>query len=88
LSTDKYSYVWNGSADKTKDDPYTSHGVRSFSINPANGIAGFYIGEQSFAEYLAYAQNPLSGQNIQLNSMSISAMLSVLFTALGANVTT
>ena len=90
LSGESYAYVWNGDSSKTKDNPYKSNGVGSFSINPAGGTEGFYIGVSSFADYLnnaiAQGQNPLSNQIILLNSMSISAMLSVLFSALGATI--
>lgn len=53
LSSDLYSFVWNGDTSKRIDhyydpsmpeDYYSSHGIGSFSINPLSGLSGFYIG--------------------------------------------
>ena len=48
---DDYAYVWNG--DDLIIDSYTSHGPGTFNINPAGGLNGFWIGEQTLAEILA-----------------------------------
>ena len=41
----KYAFAWNG--DGTRSIQYTSHGPGTFNINPAGGLNGFYIGEQT-----------------------------------------
>ena len=46
---DDYAFAWNG--DSTKD--YTSNGQGTFNINPAGGLDGFYIGEQTLALILS-----------------------------------
>lgn len=47
---DSYAFSWNG--DITRADPYESHGEGTFNINPAGGLGGFYIGEQTLAGIL------------------------------------
>ena len=42
---DKYAFAWNG--DVTRTTPYESNGPGTFNINPAGGLNGFYIGEQT-----------------------------------------
>lgn len=52
---DSGSFVWGGS-DKVNVAVfpiYTSHGKGTFNINPQNGAAGFYIGEQSLSSMLS-----------------------------------
>ena len=39
----KYAYAWNGDENIT----YASHGKGTFNINPAGGLNGFYIGNQT-----------------------------------------
>ena len=61
LSSDLYSFVWNGDTRKNvnhyynplcAEDYYNSHGVGSFNINPLSGLSGFYIGEQNLADLI------------------------------------
>ena len=42
---DHSAFAWNG--DITRTTRYTSHGAGTFNINPAGGLNGFYIGEQT-----------------------------------------
>ena len=48
---DNYAFAWNG--DDTRTDPYESNGKGTFNINPAGGLNGFYIGEQTLYAILA-----------------------------------
>ena len=52
---DSGSFVWSGSdkANVVVFPTYTSHGKGTFNINPQNGAAGFYIGEQSLSSMLS-----------------------------------
>ena len=53
-SGDTYAFAWNGDGERVERyDPYESHGPGTFNINPAGGLNGFYIGEQTFAGILA-----------------------------------
>ena len=50
---DKYAFVWNG--DDTRAYPlfpYISHDRGTFNINPAGGLDGFYIGEQTLPQVI------------------------------------
>ena len=42
---DHFAFAWNG--DETRMTPYESHGVGTFNVNPAGGLNGFWIGEQT-----------------------------------------
>ena len=46
-SSDTYSFVWNGDDTRAIGDYYQSHGKGTFSINPVNGLSGFYIGNKN-----------------------------------------
>ena len=46
-----YAYVWNG--DGARSEPYTSHDLGTFNINPKDGLNGFWIGEQTLYAILA-----------------------------------
>ena len=52
LSTDTFSFIWNGSSIYDYNDRYKSHGSGSFQVNPENGLSGFWIGEQNMAQLL------------------------------------
>lgn len=41
-----YAFGWNG--DRTIS--YASHGTGTFSINPINGLSGFWIGKDNFVQ--------------------------------------
>ena len=47
---DDYAFAWNGDSEPGR--PYSSHGPGTFNINPAGGLGGFWIGEQTLAEIL------------------------------------
>ena len=55
LRYDNYSYTWNGDGTKTESSPYTSHGEGTFNVNPAGGLGGFWIGEQTLEAIIAAA---------------------------------
>ncbi|MBR1836078.1 MAG: hypothetical protein IJ783_02210, partial [Kiritimatiellae bacterium] len=46
-ATNRYSWVWNSTYSGGR---YYSHGDGTFNISPANGPAGFYIGESNLVE--------------------------------------
>lgn len=52
VSSDTYSFVWNGDDTKAIGEYYTSHGKGTFSVNPLSGLSGVFIGEQNLAEIL------------------------------------
>lgn len=55
-TSDRYSFAWNGDANKSSYTTYNSHGQGTFNINPENGLSGFYIGEQNLAGILSSYQ--------------------------------
>ena len=55
---DKYAFAWNGDDTRlTSYFPYTSHGPGTFNVNPAGGLDGFFIGEQTLSAILANKAN-------------------------------
>ncbi len=52
------SFVWNGAAtcwddatgESVPDEPYISHGMGTFNINPYGGLSGVWIGEQNLKQ--------------------------------------
>ena len=50
LSGHNFAYVWNGDAER--EAPYDSHGAGTFNINPAGGLNGFFIGEQTLPQVI------------------------------------
>lgn len=49
-----YSFVWNGDGSGAIGaQSYRSHGEGTFNVNPADGAAGVYIGEESLASMLS-----------------------------------
>lgn len=42
---DNHAFAWNG--DSTRTNPYESNGPGTYNINPAGGLNGFFIGEQT-----------------------------------------
>ena len=50
---DNFAYSWNG--DGTRTEPYFSHGEGTFNVNPAGGLGGFWIGEQTLEAIIAAA---------------------------------
>ena len=53
LSSDDYAFVYSGVNQENIADRYTSHGPGTFSVNPAGGLSGFYVGEQSLCSLLS-----------------------------------
>ena len=52
-ATNNYSYAWNGNY---QNKLYYSHGDGTYSINPTNGINGFYIGDKPSDElFISYS---------------------------------
>ena len=47
---DDYSFAWNGDSELGRQ--YASHGPGTFNINPAGGLGGFWIGEQTLFSIL------------------------------------
>lgn len=43
------AFVWNGIETGSIAPHYLSHGAGTFSVNPNDGTAGFYVGEESLA---------------------------------------
>lgn len=61
LSSDQYSFVWNGNSSSPIGERYQSHGQGTFSINPESGASGVYIGEQALPEVISnYVPTDLS----------------------------
>ena len=52
-SKDIYSFTWNGKPDQDATNPYQSHDIGSFNINPKDGPKGIYIGEQTLPEVIS-----------------------------------
>ena len=50
---DSYAFAWNG--DNTRADPYESHGLGTFNVNPVGGAGGFYVGEQTLSQVISGA---------------------------------
>ena len=60
-NVDAYSFAWNG--DNTRTNKYESNGLGTFNINPAGGLDGFYIGEQSLAAILTNKADKVAPSN-------------------------
>ena len=50
ISSNDLSYVWSGQA--TSESPYGSNGEGTYSIDPINGIQGFWIGETNLYDHI------------------------------------
>lgn len=59
ISSDQYAFVWSGDSTRAIGDYYTSHGSGSFSINPADGLSGFWIGDQTLYSLLSAKQDAI-----------------------------
>ena len=70
LSTDLYSFAWNGDDTRPIGSYYASHGKGSFNINPLSGLSGVYVGEQNLAQIL----NDNAGNTITIDD-HISSIL-------------
>lgn len=67
LSTDNFSFIWNGNNTFDYENRYTSHGPGTFQINPKNNLSGFYIGEQNMSQLL----DKLAINGKKINTLSI-----------------
>jgi hypothetical protein len=52
ISNETFAFVWNGKNLYGYNNRYKSHGAGTFSLNPENGLSGFYIGEKHLADIL------------------------------------
>ena len=78
ISSDTYSFVWNGDDTRAINDYYQSHGKGTFSINALSGLSGIFIGEQSLAELLdSKSENKIFIDN-KISSISGYSDLSVV----------
>lgn len=69
ISSDTYSFVWNGDDTRVIGDYYSSHGKGTFSLNPLSGTAGVFIGDESLSSLLDDASEgavPAIFRNVQL----------------------
>lgn len=69
ISSDVYSFVWNGDDTRAIGDYYSSHGKGTFSLNPLSGTAGVFIGDESLSSLLDDASEgavPAIFRNVQL----------------------
>lgn len=69
ISSDTYSFVWNGDDTRAIGDYYSSHGKGTFSLNPLSGTAGVFIGDESLSSLLDDASEgavPAIFRNVQL----------------------
>ena len=92
---DDYAFAWNGDVERREMyDPYKSNGPGTFNINPAGGLNGFWIGEQTLGGILALkadksaisATNPTFsnavlavGLNIDTNSVAVLNEIAATF---------
>lgn len=87
-----YAFAWNG--DHARTTAYESHGLGTFNINPAGGLEGFYIGEQTLSSIMTNkadkadisAENPTFsdavlavGLNIDTNSVAVLNEIAATF---------
>ena len=63
VSTDNYSFTWNGDDTRAIGNYYQSHGKGTFNLNALSGIDGIYIGEQTLGDLLSDA----TGSKITIN---------------------
>lgn len=69
ISSDTYSFVWNGDDTRAIGDYYTSHGKGTFSLNPLGGTTGIFIGDDTLSSLLDNASEgavPAIFRNVQL----------------------
>lgn len=91
-NVDAYSFAWNG--DRARSDQYSSNGPGTFNINPAGGLDGFWIGEQTLfsiltnkadkadisAENQTFSNAVLAvGLNIDTNSVAVLNEIAATF---------
>ena len=71
------AFAWNG--DGTRQDPYISHGAGTFNINPAGGLNGFWIGEQTLYAILTNKANKadISATNTTFSNAVLAVGLNI-----------
>lgn len=80
---DNYSFAWSGDYNRL-DDPYTSHGLGTFNINPFGGLDGFWIGEQTLAEILTNQGMPDNGLMLTNGSVKTKSGTAITPSDVGA----
>lgn len=64
-----YSFVWNGDGSGTIGvQSYRSHGEGTFNVNPADGVNGFYVGNQTLSGILSSTCQP-KGSYLSSNAL-------------------
>lgn len=57
---DDYAFCWNGD----KNNAYYSHNRGTFNINPANGVNGFFVGENTLCSIISSDIASLSSKSV------------------------
>ena len=74
-SGDIYSFTWSGEAGRDINNPYSSHAIGSFNINPNNGLCGFYIGDKSLSSILdEFDTKDNANRKILIDSVSANSL--------------
>ena len=77
-SGDIYSFTWSGEAGRDINNPYSSHAIGSFNINPNNGLSGFYIGDRNLKDVIEDETSDFSKVTLISNDVAYSKDLSVV----------
>jgi hypothetical protein len=65
--------VFNGTNLSSTSDRYSSHGTGTFSINPVNGLRGFYIGEKNLDQIFTDSTTKTWIKNLDDSALSDGA---------------
>ena len=77
-SGDIYSFTWSGEAGRDINNPYSSHAIGSFNINPNDGLSGFYIGDRNLKDIIESETSDFSKVTLISNDVVYSKDLSVV----------
>ena len=77
-SGDIYSFTWSGEASRDINQPYSSHAIGSFNINPNNGLCGFYVGDKNLKDIIESETSGFSKVSLISNDVVYSNDLSVV----------
>ena len=77
-SGDIYSFTWSGEASRDINQPYSSHAIGSFNINPNNGLCGFYVGDRNLKAIIESETSGFSKVALISNDVVYSKDLSVV----------
>ena len=74
---DDYSFAWNGDSELGRQ--YASHGPGTFNINPAGGLGGFWIGEQTLFSILTNKadKSDISAENQTFSNAVLAVGLNI-----------